>query len=97
MLGFLPTPLAKSWAINFFVSCMAHRMRAESSNGIQSDAKSKRFEMLDILVPLMKTVTATDPDTGQEKKVQVLYGFGTAPAFPVDAPKATPCRRSMTT
>ena len=44
----------------------------------------KGSKCFDILVPLMRTVTATDQDTGQEKKLQVLYGFGTAPVFPLE-------------
>jgi len=42
---------------------------------------SKAF---DILVPLMRTITVTDPETGAEKKIQALYGFGTAPVFPIE-------------
>ena len=44
----------------------------------------KGSKCFDILVPLMKTVTAKDTETGEEKKVQVLYGFGTAPVFSID-------------
>src|SRR5471032_1052888 len=44
----------------------------------------KGSKCFDILVPLMKTVTATDTETGAEKKVQVLYGFGTAPVFSLE-------------
>src|SRR4029079_15040200 len=38
----------------------------------------------DILVPIIQTVPAKDPNTGEEKKVQALYGFATAPVFPVE-------------
>ena len=44
----------------------------------------KGSKCFDIHVPLMRTVTATDSQTGQEKKLQVLYGFGTAPVFPLE-------------
>ena len=45
----------------------------------------KGSKCFDILVPLMRTVTAKDAETGEEKKFQVLYGFGTAPVFSVEA------------
>ena len=44
----------------------------------------KGSKCFDILVPLMKTITAKDPDTGEERKIEVLRGFGTAPVFPVE-------------
>ena len=45
----------------------------------------KGSKCFDILVPLMRTVTAKDTETGDEKKIQVLYGFGTAPVFSVES------------
>jgi hypothetical protein len=42
---------------------------------------SKAFE---ILVPLTRTVTASDSDTEKEIRFSKLYGFGTAPVFPVE-------------
>ena len=44
----------------------------------------KGSHAFDILVPLTRTITTTDA-TGQEVKVQRLYGFGTAPVFAVES------------
>ena len=45
----------------------------------------KGSKAFDILVPLMRTVTVTDSTTGQEKQIQRLYGFGTAPVFALES------------
>ena len=44
----------------------------------------KGSKAFDILVPLMRSMTVNDPVSGEERTVQVLYGFGTAPVFPVE-------------
>jgi hypothetical protein len=50
----------------------------------------------EILVPLCRNVTVVDEHTGEEREVSVLYGFSTAPVFPIectegdDLPKADP-------
>jgi len=45
----------------------------------------KGSKCFDILVPLIKTATVTDSETRQDKKVEMLYGFGTAPVFSVES------------
>ena len=45
---------------------------------------AKGSKAFDILVPLMRSVTVNDPVSGEERTAQVLYGFGTAPVFPVE-------------
>ena len=59
----------------------ARGIRQWNDAGRKVKKGSKAF---DILVPLTKTVTAIDPDTGKEVKLSKLYGFGTAPVFPVN-------------
>ena len=45
----------------------------------------KGSKAFDILVPLMKTITTEDPKTGEEKKIQKLYAFGTASVFAIES------------
>jgi len=44
----------------------------------------KGSKAFDILVPLMNSALVRHADTGEEQKVQVLYGFGSAPVFGVE-------------
>jgi hypothetical protein len=44
----------------------------------------KGSKAFDILVPLMKPATIIDEDTKQEKRIEVLFGFKTAPVFAVE-------------
>ena len=44
----------------------------------------KGSRSFDIFVPLCRNVNVTDKDTGEQKEVSVLYGFSTAPVFPVE-------------
>jgi hypothetical protein len=44
----------------------------------------KGSKAFDILVPLMWTLKATDPKTGERKKIEVLSGFRAAPVFAVE-------------
>ena len=47
-------------------------------------AVKKGSKCFDILVPRFRTVTVKDPNSGEDRKFEVLYGFGTAPVFPVE-------------
>jgi hypothetical protein len=44
----------------------------------------KGSKALDILVPMLKPATVIDEETKQEKRVEVLVGFKTAPVFGVE-------------
>jgi hypothetical protein len=44
----------------------------------------KGSKAFDILVPLMKPATVIDEETKQEKRIEVLIGFKTAPVFAVE-------------
>jgi hypothetical protein len=44
----------------------------------------KGSKAFDILVPLMKPATVIDEETKQEKRIEVLVGFKTAPVFAVE-------------
>ena len=77
----------RSWSWGNQLVCVlngtsdARGIRQWNDTGRKVKKGSKAF---DILVPLTKTVTAKDPDTGADKKISILYGFGTAPVFAVE-------------
>jgi len=45
----------------------------------------KGYMAFEILVPLMRTLEATDPDTGERKRIEILSGFRTAPVFAIES------------
>lgn len=53
---------------------------------------SKAFH---ILVPMLRTVAVKDAVTGEEKKIQALYGFGTAPVFALESTDGEPLQADL--
>jgi len=77
----------RSWSWGNQLLCIlqgtsdARGIRQWNSVGRSVKKGSRSF---DILVPLCRKAMVTDAQTGREKEVSVLYGFSTAPVFPVE-------------
>ena len=87
----------RSWSWNNQLLCILDG--TEDARGIKQwnevgRTVKKGAKCFHILVPLMKTITAIDPQTGKEKKRQALYGFGTAPVFAVESTEGRPLAKN---
>ena len=78
----------RSWSWGNQLLCVIYG--TSDARGIRQWNECKRWvkkgsKAFDILVPLMKPATVIDEVSKQEKRIEVLVGFKTAPVFPVES------------
>jgi hypothetical protein len=77
----------RSWSWGNQLMCVIYG--TSDARGIRQWNESGRWvkkgsKAFDILVPLMRPATVIDEETKQEKRIEVLIGFKTAPVFAVE-------------